>query len=113
MRNREEETAKLKDWLNGAVVSVKTTPWRSILLDMPSLTWATTTTRPPRDRPAHVLDPNLAAAWHFSGWVSLFIGEPEPAIETFDACNSVEAIRCPTGCCESGVAFGHFFLDRV
>ena len=30
---------------------------------------------------ALVLDPNLAAAWHLSGWVKIHLGEPEIAIE--------------------------------
>src|SRR5262249_48640223 len=27
------------------------------------------------------INPNLATAWHFSGWVRAFLGEPEVAIE--------------------------------
>ena len=30
---------------------------------------------------ALALDPNLAAAWHLNGWVKLYRGEPEAAIE--------------------------------
>src|SRR3979411_9255 len=30
---------------------------------------------------ALALDPNLAAAWHLSGWVRIYLGEPEMSIE--------------------------------
>jgi tetratricopeptide (TPR) repeat protein len=30
---------------------------------------------------ALILDPNLAAAWHLSGWVHIYLGEPGMAIE--------------------------------
>ena len=32
---------------------------------------------------ALVLNSNLAEAWSFGGWVKIFLGEPEPAIERF------------------------------
>lgn len=32
---------------------------------------------------ALVLNPNLSEPWHFSGWVRVYLGEPEAAIEHF------------------------------
>jgi adenylate cyclase len=32
---------------------------------------------------ALVLNSNLARAWYFGGWVKIWLGEPEPAIERF------------------------------
>ena len=41
---------------------------------------------------AIALNPNLAWAWYFSGWVKVWLGEPEEAIERVDACPAPEPI---------------------
>ena len=39
---------------------------------------------------ALVLNPNLAWAWYFSGWVKIYLGEPETAIEHVDSGHAPE-----------------------
>jgi len=62
---------------------------------------------------ALVLNPNLAAAWLFSGFVKILLGEPEAAIERI-----AHAIRlnplCPFTASRMKLttAFAHFFAGR-
>jgi TolB-like protein len=61
---------------------------------------------------ALVLNPNLAASWYVSAWLSVFFGEPEDAIERL-----ARAIRLspldPLICrMHAGIAYAHFFAGR-
>jgi adenylate cyclase len=61
---------------------------------------------------ALILNPNLAAPWYLSGWLRVFLGEPDDAIERF-----VRAIRLspldPFICrMHAGIAYAHFFAGR-
>jgi tetratricopeptide (TPR) repeat protein len=40
---------------------------------------------------ALALNPNLAWAWYFSGWVKVYLGEPEVAIANTAPCHAVES----------------------
>jgi TolB-like protein/class 3 adenylate cyclase/tetratricopeptide (TPR) repeat protein len=58
------------------------------------------------------LDPNLASARHWSGWVHLYLGDIDAAIGQFHA-----ALRlCPLGpgifVVQTGLAYAHFFAGR-
>jgi tetratricopeptide (TPR) repeat protein len=58
------------------------------------------------------LNPNLAAGWYVSGWVKLFLGEPEVAIE-----HLARAIRLGPSDplilkMYAGLAYAHFFAGR-
>ena len=113
MRNREEETAEAKRLAQRAVglgkddaVALYTAGYAISYVGDDHDAGATLIDR------ALVLDPNLAAAWHFSGWVRLFIGEPEPAIERLMRAIRLSPFDAQLGVAKSGVAFGHFFLDR-
>ena len=60
---------------------------------------------------ALVLNSNLAEAWSFGGWVKIWVGEPEAAIERFARAMRLSPLdlspRTP-----SGTAHAHFFLGR-
>jgi TolB-like protein len=60
---------------------------------------------------ALVLNSNLAEAWSFGGWVKIWLGEPEAAIERFARAMRLSPLdlspRTP-----SGTAHAHFFLGR-
>jgi tetratricopeptide (TPR) repeat protein len=61
---------------------------------------------------ALVLNPSLAAPWYLSGWLKVFLGEPEDAIERF-----VRAIRFSPldpfiSRMHAGIAYAHFFAGR-
>jgi TolB-like protein/class 3 adenylate cyclase len=61
---------------------------------------------------ALVLNQNLAFAWYFSGWVKIYLGEPEIAIE-----RAIRAMRLSPydpykANMLSVAAYGHFFLRR-
>jgi TolB-like protein len=58
------------------------------------------------------LNPNLAAAWRFSGWVQLWIGEPELAIERLMRSYRLSPFDQHLALTMSGIAFGHFFAGR-
>jgi TolB-like protein len=58
------------------------------------------------------LNPNLAAAWRFSGWVELWIGEPELAIERLMRSYRLSPFDQHLALTMSGIAFGHFFAGR-
>jgi tetratricopeptide (TPR) repeat protein len=62
---------------------------------------------------ALVLNSNLAEAWFFGGWVKIFLGEPEAAIERFARAMRLNPVdsRMSAGK-RSGTAQAHFFLGR-
>ena len=61
---------------------------------------------------ALVLNSNLAEAWNFGGWVKIFLGEPEPAIERFARAMRLSPLDRWVAGTRGGSAFAHFFLGR-
>jgi TolB-like protein/class 3 adenylate cyclase/tetratricopeptide (TPR) repeat protein len=61
---------------------------------------------------ALTLNPNLAWAWLFSGWVKVWLGEPEVAIEHATRAMRLSPHDPHTFNMQSVVAAGHFFAGR-
>jgi tetratricopeptide (TPR) repeat protein len=58
------------------------------------------------------LDPNLAAAWHFSGWVSVYLGETERAIEHQSRAMRLSPFDPLRGNMQAATAYAHLFAGR-
>ena len=61
---------------------------------------------------ALLLNPNLAEAWHFSGWVRIYLGEPEIAIEHLAHAMRLSPVDPLTFVALMATAFAHFFAGR-
>jgi TolB-like protein/class 3 adenylate cyclase len=61
---------------------------------------------------ALVLNSNLAEAWSFGGWVKLWLGEPEAAIERFAHAMRLSPLDPWVAGMRAGIAHAHFFLGR-
>jgi tetratricopeptide (TPR) repeat protein len=61
---------------------------------------------------ALVLNSNLAEAWHFGGWVKIWLGEPELAIERFARAMRLSPLDPRATTMRSGTAHAHFLLGR-
>lgn len=61
---------------------------------------------------AIALNSNLAEAWNFGGWVKLWLGEPESAIERFARAVRLSPLDPWLMGMRAGTAYAHFFLDR-
>jgi adenylate cyclase len=61
---------------------------------------------------ALVLNSNLAEAWSFGGWVKLWLGEPEAAIERFAHAMRLSPLDPWVAGMRAGTAHAHFFLGR-
>lgn len=61
---------------------------------------------------ALALNSNLAEAWNFGGWVKLWLGEPEAAIERFARAIRLSPLDPWLMAMRAGTAYGHFFSDR-
>ncbi|WP_197086807.1 BTAD domain-containing putative transcriptional regulator [Bradyrhizobium sp. LTSPM299] len=61
---------------------------------------------------AIALNPNLVIAWFFSGWVRVFNGEPELAIEHFLQSERLSPFDPFSWGCHLGVAYSHFMAGR-
>jgi tetratricopeptide (TPR) repeat protein len=61
---------------------------------------------------ALVLNSNLAEAWNFGGWVKIWLGEPEAAIERFARAMRLSPLDPWLMGMRAGTAFAHFFLGR-
>jgi TolB-like protein/class 3 adenylate cyclase len=61
---------------------------------------------------ALVLNSNLAEAWNFGGWVKLWLGEPETAIERFARAMRLSPLDPWLMGMRAGTAYAHFFLGR-
>jgi adenylate cyclase len=61
---------------------------------------------------AVILNPNLSAAWISRGWISLMLAKPERAIESFENLLRLSPLDPLRPNSLSGIAFGHFILDR-
>jgi TolB-like protein/tetratricopeptide (TPR) repeat protein len=58
------------------------------------------------------LNPNLAEAWHFSGWVRIYLGEPESAIEHLTHAMRLSPLDPLTFVAQMAMAFAYFFAGR-
>jgi tetratricopeptide (TPR) repeat protein len=61
---------------------------------------------------ALALNSNLAQAWLFGGWVKIFLGEPEGALERFARAMRLSPVDPLAMSMRGGTAFAHFFLGR-
>ena len=61
---------------------------------------------------AIALNPNLAMAWNFGGWVKIFRGEPEHAIERFARAIRLNPLDPLVFLPQLGTACGHLFSDN-
>jgi tetratricopeptide (TPR) repeat protein len=58
------------------------------------------------------LDPNLAIARHWSGWVHLYLGHVDAAIEQFEVASRLSPLNPRIFIAQTGLAYGHFFAGR-
>jgi TolB-like protein len=58
------------------------------------------------------LDPNLAPAWLFSGWVKIYLGEPETAIRRVQRAMRLSPNEPNVFGMQSAIALAHFFAGR-
>jgi tetratricopeptide (TPR) repeat protein len=61
---------------------------------------------------ALTVDPNLAAAWHLSGWVRIYLGEPEMAIEHMVRATRLNPFDPLIFGMQNGTAAAHFLAGR-
>jgi TolB-like protein/tetratricopeptide (TPR) repeat protein len=61
---------------------------------------------------ALTLDPNLARAWLFSGWVRIYLGEPEMAIEHMERALRLSPLDPFLFSIQNGIAAAHFLAGR-
>jgi adenylate cyclase len=61
---------------------------------------------------ALALDPNLAAAWHLSGWVKIYLGEPEMAVERMAHAMRLNPLDPLIFGMQNGTAAAHFLAGR-
>ena len=58
------------------------------------------------------LNPNLAWAWLFNGWVTIWLGEPETGIEHVARAMRLSPHDAQMVAMEAATAYGHFFAGR-
>ena len=58
------------------------------------------------------LNPNLAAGWYVSGWMRLFLGDPQLAIEHLTRAVSLSPFDPLTFKMHAALAYAHFFAGR-
>lgn len=58
------------------------------------------------------LNPNLAAAWRFSGYVRVFLGDPELAIEHLQRAIRLSPLDPLIFIVQNGIVLAHFFAGR-
>ena len=58
------------------------------------------------------LNPNFAVTWHFSGWVRVFLGEPEAAIEHLTRAMRLTPLDPVFGQMRGATATAYFFAGR-
>jgi TolB-like protein len=61
---------------------------------------------------ALVLNPNLAVAWYASGYLRVFLGEPEVAIEHFAHAMRLSPLDVQLFAMQAGTALAHFLAGR-
>jgi TolB-like protein len=59
-----------------------------------------------------VLNANSAIAWRFSGWVKIFLGEPELAIDHLEQATRLSPLDPLIYIVENGIVLAHFFAKR-
>jgi adenylate cyclase len=58
------------------------------------------------------LNPNLAAAWHYSGWARIWLGEPDLAIEHLARAMRLSPLDPQIGAMQGTTAHAHIFAGR-
>jgi adenylate cyclase len=61
---------------------------------------------------ALMLDPNLAAGWHLNGWVNIYLGKPEVAIEHMARAMRLNPLDPLIFGMQNGTAAAHFLAGR-
>jgi tetratricopeptide (TPR) repeat protein len=61
---------------------------------------------------ALVLNSNMAEAWYWGGWVKLFLGAPEPALERFARAMRLSPLDPRMSGMRAGTAHAHFLVGR-
>jgi adenylate cyclase len=61
---------------------------------------------------ALVLNSNLAEAWYWGGWVKIFLGAPEPALERFARAMRLSPLDPRMSGMRAGTAHAHFLMGR-
>ena len=61
---------------------------------------------------ALVLNPNLATAWRFSGWIRVRLGEPNLAIEQLERAARLSPLDPLIFIVQNGIVTAHFFAGR-
>ncbi len=61
---------------------------------------------------ALAVNPNLATAWYVSGWIRIFLGEPEYAIEHLTHAARLSPFDPLIFHLHAGIGYAHFFADR-
>jgi adenylate cyclase len=62
---------------------------------------------------ALALNPNLVAAWFYSGWVRIFLGEPDLAIEHLARAMRLSPLDPHIVRMQAATAYAHFFAGRI
>ena len=57
-------------------------------------------------------NPNLAAGWYVSGWLRLFLGEPEVAVEHLAHAMNLSPLHPLIFKMQSAIAYAHFLAGR-
>jgi TolB-like protein/class 3 adenylate cyclase len=61
---------------------------------------------------ALLLNSNLAGAWSFGGWVKIWLGEPEAAVERFRRAMRLSPLDPFLSGMRAGTAYAHYFLGH-
>ena len=61
---------------------------------------------------AITLDPNLAIARNWRGWIHLYLGEVDAAIEQFQVASRLSPLDPRIFIVHNGLAYAHFFAGR-
>ena len=61
---------------------------------------------------AIAVNPNLSVAWRMRGWVSIYLGRHEPAIEQFHYAMRLNPLDPEIYLVEAGLAWANFYLRR-
>jgi len=61
---------------------------------------------------ARQLNPNLASAWYFSGWLRVWLGEPDLAIKHFAQFKRMSPLDPFTSSMHAAIAFAHVLAGR-
>jgi TolB-like protein/class 3 adenylate cyclase/Tfp pilus assembly protein PilF len=61
---------------------------------------------------ALILNANYARAWHYSGWVQIWLGEPALGIEHVNRAMRFSPVDPALSSMQTAIGFAHFFLKR-